>query len=303
MPRIKLVQDASNIILPLVLAVLSALGAAALSGLTPVILKRPSERYPAFALNAIKLSSGFLAVSLVVAALDPGWFLHISPRAWLLGFLGAMLGPVAAWFFYLKAMRGMDVSLVSPGVNSYPPLAILVDFMVYSVVPRPLSMVAAAIILAGIWLLYMDSPKTIQTRKSWVFAGLTAVSWGVNNVVFKTLSHEAPLMTAVWLRVFFASVIVVSVALAFYWKGIRGISLRDWGRIAAAGVLHDAGSAFLFINALKIGQIYVVSPISSTSPLFAAILSGMFLGERIGWLRWAGIALTVLGIALMSLLR
>jgi len=285
------------------LGILSALAAAAFSGLTPVILKRPSERYPAFLVNAAKLSVGLVAVTLVVAILDPGWLFHISPRAWLFGFLGAMLGPVAAWFFYLKAMKGMDVSLVSPGVNSYPPLAIFVDFLVYSIVPRPFSLVAALVILAGIWLLFMDSPKTLQTKKAWVFAGLTATCWGVNNVVFKTLTMEAPIMTAAWLRVFFASTIVVAVALALHWRDIRRIAGRDWGLIAMSGVTHDAGSAFLFIASLKLGQIYVVSPLSSTSPLFAAVLSAIFLGERVGKFRWTGIILTVLGIVLMSVLR
>jgi drug/metabolite transporter (DMT)-like permease len=285
------------------LGILAALGAAVCSGLTPVILKRPSERYPAFLVNAVKLSAGLVAVTLLVVILDPGWLFHISPRAWFFGFLGAMLGPVAAWFFYLKAMKGMDVSLVSPGVNSYPPLAIFVDFLVYSIVPRPFSLVAALVILAGIWLLFMDSPKTMQTRKAWVFAGLTAACWGVNNVVFKTLAHEAPVLTAAWLRVFFASMVVIVVAMALHWRDIRRISRRDWGLIAMSGVTHDAGSAFLFISSLKLGQIYVVSPLASTSPLFAAVLSAIFLRERIGRFRWAGIFLTILGIILMSFLR
>ncbi len=285
------------------LGILSALASAGLSGLTPVILKRPSERYPAFLVNAVKLSAGFIAVTLLILILDPGWFLRISPKAWLFGFLGAMLGPAAAWFFYLKAMKGMDVSLVSPGVNSYPPLAIFVDFLVYSIVPRPFSLAAALVILAGIWLLYMDSPKTLQSRKAWVFAGLTAACWGVNNVVFKTLTMEAPVLTAAWLRVFFASTIVVSVAAALHWMEIRRIRLIDWGTMAVAGVVHDAGSAFFFISSLKLGQIYIVSPLSSTSPLFAAVLSGIFLKEKIGKFRWAGIFLTVLGIILLSLLR
>jgi len=285
------------------LGILSALASAALSGLTPVILKRQSERYPAFLVNAVKLSAGLVALSLVVAILDPDWLFHITPKAWFFGFLGAMLGPVAAWFFYLKAMKGMDVSLVSPGVNSYPPLAMFVDFLVYSIVPRPLSLVAALVILAGIWLLYMDSPKTLQTRNAWIFAGLTAACWGVNNVVFKTLTMEAPVLTAAWLRVFFASAIVLSAAIAFHWRDIRGISPKDWMTMAGAGVIHDAGSAFFFISSLKLGQIYIVSPLSSTSPLFAALLSRIFLKERIGRFRWAGIILTVLGIILMSLLR
>jgi len=285
------------------LGIFSALASAALSGLTPVILKRQSERYPAFLVNAVKLSAGFLALTIAVAILDPHWLTHISPRAWLFGFLGALLGPVSAWFFYLKAMRGMDVSLVSPGVNSYPPIAMFVDFLVYSIIPRPLSLVAAAVILAGIWLLYMDSPKTVETRNAWIFAGITAVCWGVNNVVFKTLTMEATVLTAAWLRVFFACLIVLGVALAFYWKDFRRVGPKDWATIAGAGVLHDAVSAFFFISSLKLGQIYIVSPLSSTSPLFAAVLSAIFLKESVGRFRWAGIVITVLGIVLMSFLR
>ncbi|MFH1464462.1 MAG: EamA family transporter [Pseudomonadota bacterium] len=61
-----------------------------------------------------------------------------------------------------------------------------------------------------------------------------------------------------------------------------------------------AGAA-LFGTALGRGDITVVQPVVCLTGVVAALVGVGFLGERLGRLEWAGIALTLLGVALVGL--
>jgi len=274
-----------------------------MAGLSPVMLKRPAEHLSPWLVSGIKLLTALAALTIVVAVVKPGWLLAVTPKGWLLGLCVAVLGPVMAWFFYLKAMANTDVSLVSPGTNSYPVVGIITDLVVYGVVPKPLSLVAAAVILAGLWFLSADSLRSKHNRVAWLYIAITAVCWGVNNVVAKALTIEVGILTAAWLRVFFASAIITFILLVFQRKAIARMTRRDLGLTVGTGLLHDAVATTFFMVAMNLGPIYIVSPLSAISPLFAAFLSGQFLHEAIGWKRWLSIFLIVGGVALMALLR
>ena len=280
---------------------LSALVSAGLSGLTPVILKRTAESETPLVINFLKIASGFVFTTLVMLVFDPGWLGRLSWSQLGLGALAALMGPVLAWFFYIKAIALMDVSLVSPGSNSYPLLAIGIDFLVYGVVPSWLALIAAGAILGGLWFLSVDSPKSAGVKKAWVFVFVTAACWAINNVLFKTLVISAGVLAATWLRVFFALVFLGVMVAVFYRKQLRSFKRSHLLPVLAAGVTHDFGVAFFFIAALRISPIYIASPISATSPLFAALLSGRFLREKVSAWRWAGVLLIVAGIVAMSL--
>ncbi len=254
-------------------------------------------------INFLKIASGFAFTTIIVLIFKPIWLFELNLYQLVLGAAAALIGPVLAWFFYIKAIGGMDVSLVSPGSNSYPILAIGIDFVVYGVVPSWIAMSAAMAILAGLWLLSVDSPKTRAAKLSWLYVFITASCWAVNNVLFKTLVASAGVLSATWLRVFFAFIFLGVIVLVFQRNSLRSFNKKHLPAVLGAGVLHDFGVAFLFIAALKLSPIFVVSPLSATSPLFAALLSGRFLKERVGPWRWAGVFLIVAGIAVMSMSR
>ena len=63
-----------------------------------------------------------------------------------------------------------------------------------------------------------------------------------------------------------------------------------------------AGSAAFFLNfsALKIGDVSMVAPVFSTFPLFAVLLSHLFLKEEITARIWLGAVIIILGIAVIQ---
>ncbi len=268
-----------------------ALLSAALAALTPFILKPVSGRLNHLWLNALKLLAGFLVLTpfaLISAR-------ALSPKEWLLSLLTALFGPVLAWLLYLGAIKRGDVSEVVPVANSYPVLALALDFAFRGVRPSLCGVAGAVGVVAGLWLLY--NPRA---GKAWFFALGTASLWGVNSVLFKELVVSLPPLEATWMRAGVAGAASLGLAAAFGKGELRKFSLKDFVLAAVAGVNHDALMAGLFILSLTLGEVYQVAPASATTPLFALLLGGAFLRERITLKKALGAVAVVLGVVLTA---
>jgi uncharacterized membrane protein len=67
------------------------------------------------------------------------------------------------------------------------------------------------------------------------------------------------------------------------------------------GTFLYLASTALFIPALKWGEISILYPIGSTTYIWTCIFSTRLLGEKMNILKWAGIALIMLGISFISI--
>ncbi len=66
------------------------------------------------------------------------------------------------------------------------------------------------------------------------------------------------------------------------------------------GCFLYATSAFIFIPALRGGELSVLYPLVSLSYVWVALLSMKFLGERMNKTKWLGIAFIILGVSLIG---
>ncbi len=91
--------------------------------------------------------------------------------------------------------------------------------------------------------------------------------------------------------------------------GVLVIAVVGWPADAPAesiafgllsGVSLGAGLALLFLG-LKLGEASRAVAISQTNPILVAVLALIILGEQVGLLEWAAIALVVCGAALVSI--
>ncbi|MDW8031937.1 MAG: DMT family transporter [Aquificaceae bacterium] len=136
--------------------------------------------------------------------------------------------------------------------------------------------------------------------KSLIFALLASLLWGTAPVLFKLgLKGDVPPVTAL----VFHNLSALLVALAFV--GIAGFRLdyplKDLLLIALGGIMSGFLGLFFFFKAVKEGEVSLVTPIASTSPLWGSLIAFLFLGEPFSWLRAFGILLVVCGIILISL--
>lgn len=106
----------------------------------------------------------------------------------------------------------------------------------------------------------------------------------------------------VWQILFWRSVGMVPVLLAFIWSTSNGRPLQAIRRIGPAGAIGGFGLVFAFAGAIYAIQTTTIANavfLFTASPFVAAVLGWIVLGERVRPWTWAAIALAVFGMYLM----
>lgn len=130
------------------LAGLLALGAAALMGMELIFIKKLANKEPAF---QILLTNNALGLGIATLAVIPFWTGPNGAQWAALAGLGFMMAAAQACF--VNAMARADASFVTPFSYMTLVFATLYDAAIFDVIPDWISMIGAAIILAGASLL------------------------------------------------------------------------------------------------------------------------------------------------------
>ena len=143
----------------------------------------------------------------------------------------------------------------------------------------------------------MTSP-TATPSPSWLgeFLLLSAL-WGASFLFMRLGAAEfGPLPTA-GLRVALAAAFLLPILLRQgQWPALR----RHWRPILFAGLINSAIPFALFAWAVLHIATGLTSILNATVPLFGALVAWAWLGDRINRLRWLGLALGFIGVALLA---
>ena len=129
---------------------------------------------------------------------------------------------------------------------------------------------------------------------AWYFV----VTWGSGYLATKVGLQYAPPFTFLSLRFAFGLLLVVPIALAVRprWPA----SASQWFHIALAGVLMHAvnlgGSHYAQYLGMSAG---IAALVLALQPLVTAMVAAPFLGERLARPQWLGVALGLIGVALV----
>jgi len=126
-----------------------------------------------------------------------------------------------------------------------------------------------------------------------VFAALTAIFAKVG-----VAGINADLATLIRTLIILALVSGI-VAATGQWQSPASISSRSWIFLVLSGLATGA-SWLCYFRALKIGEAAKVAPIDKLSVLLVAVIGVMFLGEKLSWANWIGIALIAAGAVLVA---
>jgi O-acetylserine/cysteine efflux transporter len=136
-----------------------------------------------------------------------------------------------------------------------------------------------------------------------VFTGMSAVSWGIGNVLVKRLPPVDMLRLMVWLSVIPP---LPSLALSLALEGHRALGNAlagaSWLGLGAALYLGVVATVFAYAiwgSLLRRYPAATVAPFALLIPFVAAYASSLAFGERFGPLRLAGMALVLLGLAVI----
>ena len=119
----------------------------------------------------------------------------------------------------------------------------------------------------------------------------------VSDAFLKILSAEMELFQVLLLRGCMTSSFMIGLAV---YLGLFKVELRsqDWVLMLVRAAA-EAGAAWFFITALFHVDFANVAAIMQSMPLAITLASALFLGERVGWRRWAAILVGFAGVMLI----
>lgn len=123
------------------------------------------------------------------------------------------------------------------------------------------------------------------------------LSWGVSDFLAAKAARKTSVIKAlVWSQIAGTSILVLAFLLFFKFPAVSFASLT---LILLGGFLNIA-ALLAFYKGMQIGNVSVISPISSSFAVITVILSLIFLNENLSALQATGVSLAILGSILAS---
>jgi drug/metabolite transporter (DMT)-like permease len=272
------------------------LGAALIHATWNALMKSDGDR---LALVEIMAATQFL-LSLALLPLVP----VPAPASWPY-IIGNPALTTAYTLLLERAYRSGDLSLVYPLARGTAPLIVAgISISLLGEQLSAVSQVSVLLIALGVTSLALTRGATgLRDRRS-IALSLAAAAFIATYTVVDGLGARAA-GTAngymVWITLLSSPLIVISARLLR--RGRRApIGRRSRNAGMTAAVL-SYGASWLFIWALTLAPIALVSALRETGMVFAVLIGVVFLNERLNLARLASIAATLVGTALLKLSR
>lgn len=291
---------------------LAALGAAISWAIAPILYRNALANTNPISANVVRcVTNGILLTILLVAfglvnvlVALPSWVLVVTVIS---GAIGLGFGDT----LYMLGLKIIGVSRAVPLASTYPLFGLI---WAVGLLGQPLSaasLIGAATILLGIWLLSKKRDNELtKPKRRMVLLGVTvslatAVIWSVsltlmNLVVSSGVSSLDANYALVTLRIGSVALLFTAFSPFIYRRhGFLKISGKAVVVLCVGGLIAN-GLGWLLMNYsfLLIPETQAI-PISSTSPLFAAFVSLLFFREKATLWTMLGAISVVVGIVLI----
>ena len=290
----------------------AALGAAISWAIAPILYRNALANTNPISANIIRcVTNGIVLTVFLVAFGLVNILASLPPWIMIITIVSGVIGLGVADTLYMLGLKIIGVSRAVPLASTYPLFGLI---WAIGLLGQPLSYSAitgAAIILLGIWLLSRkNDAESTNSKGKMVLIGVvvslsTAVIWSVsltlmNIVVSSSVSDLGTNYAIVTLRI--ASLaLLFTVFTPFIDKGYGFLRISKKAVIVLClGGLIANGLGWILMNYsfLFIPETMAV-PISSTSPLFAALAGFLFFREKTTLWTILGAILVVTGIVLI----
>jgi drug/metabolite transporter (DMT)-like permease len=213
---------------------------------------------------------------------------------------GALLGVLLAIGFAMQAV-GLVSTTPSRSAFIVATSAVLAAALAYVVVrerPRPAVFVALAAAGLGMYLLTAPGPGGINRGD--LLTGITAVCFGGQIVAVTSFSRRYDPIRLVWMQTVATAIGAGLAAAAWESPAIRW-NLSFAAALAYAAVFATALALLWQMRAQQVMTSARAALIFCLEPVFAAITSWLWLGERLSLPQWAGGVLILGGMILPEL--
>ena len=144
----------------------------------------------------------------------------------------------------------------------------------------------------------------MSMQGNWAFWALLSAAFAAATAILAKLGlHGVNSDYATFIRsVFIVLLLALVVKATGQWISPRQLSSRNWIFLALSAVATGA-SWLCYFRALQVGDASRVASVDKLSVVLVALFAVAFLGERPAVRDWAGIALMVAGVVLLTLKR
>jgi drug/metabolite transporter (DMT)-like permease len=129
---------------------------------------------------------------------------------------------------------------------------------------------------------------------------LTILIWSSNNIVGKMILREASPMMIALLRFTLAGLLFYLPVFLLLHRGEQRFSRADWQRLFLLGTAGTLGSLVFYLVGLRTTPAVEAGIYQVTTPLFVLVIARLWLGERLGRARIAGLTLATFGAAFLA---
>lgn len=279
---------------------LAALGSAFLWALNAVMLRPLTARIPALRITALQYAvvAGFiLLTALALGRLDDALAIPPLQAAALIG--AALLGMGVGDTSYIRALGLLGVARSFTFATSGYVLLTTVLAALFLSEPVTLKTIAGAVVLlVGMWLVVRAVNPEEGAKGGPVgllFCVLAAVCWGLTASALKLALVDVDVLAANSLRIPAVALMLNAASLGYHRFDATVYRPEVVLRAGLAGILGLGLGSLLFLYGIQEAGAAKTAILSSTAPLFAAVLALGLLKERFTRPLAAGTALSVAG--------
>jgi drug/metabolite transporter (DMT)-like permease len=196
--------------------------------------------------------------------------------------------------FYLPAV---SVTFI---LNFTPVIVLVLGVVFLGEYPTRLQLGGMALVLLGAYL-FFSAPLSGYGLTGVAITLLSGVGWGAYLVASRLLFVREEIDPLGLTAFSMGSGTAVLAAAAFAVEGLSSVSLTGWGIILWLGVVNTALAFFLWNHALQRLEAFEISILQNTMLVQIAILSWIFLGERLTPMKLVSMALVFVGALIVQL--
>jgi len=233
-----------------------------------------------------------LVLALLLATVLGRW--GDDPAYWGWAVLASVSGFVGLVSFYAALARG-TMGIVSP----IAALGVLVPLALGVVQgDRPSAIQLAGIVLALVGIVAASGPELSGRAGATplLLAALAAAMFGTALLGIAQGSRTSPVMTITGMRLVTVLLVLVT---ALWARSLGGLRRADVGSLTVIGGF-DVAANLLFGIATRTGLLAIVAVLGSLYPVTTVLLARWAHHERLSTVQYAGVAVSLTGVALIS---
>lgn len=240
---------------------------------------------------------GFILITAYLALYPlPGFsLLQIIPSMAIVSFFMS-----CGWILFWLSLRSGKVSIQTPIGASFGLITLVLAVIFLGESPSLIQIMGAILVVLGVFVVSLPkfSLKVITFDRNAVMAMVAAICWGIGYIFLAMFAKGLPPLIAFQSQIFFSSLFTVLFTIA-YGNKLFPSRLSNLLPPLATGIVDGGGLLAYFLGIYYL-QTSLLAPISSTYPVFAIILSWLFLKETLKRYQVASVATIIIGIILIS---